>query len=59
VNHAFLRDMQTQPSSPLPGEAVGAYVAELISDAARDVHGRSLQLDSSEAVSKAGITIAP
>jgi NAD(P)-dependent dehydrogenase (short-subunit alcohol dehydrogenase family) len=59
VNHAFLRDKQTQPGSPLPGEAVGASVAELLSDAAPAVHGRSIQLDSSKALSRARITIAP
>lgn len=57
VTHAFIRNKQTQPTSRLPGEAVGAYASYLISGAARDVHGQSIQLRSLEQLEEAGIEI--
>lgn len=48
VNYAFLRNKQTQPSSALPGEAVGAFVAYVLHDAARTPHGQSIHLRSPE-----------
>ncbi|MGH2703481.1 MAG: SDR family oxidoreductase [Actinomycetota bacterium] len=49
IIHAFIRGRQTQPRSPLPGEAVGEFVAHLLSDGAReDFHGRSIHLRSLE-----------
>lgn len=55
VSHAFIRERRTQPGSPIPGEAVGAYAAYLVSDAARDVRGRSIQLRSLDRLRQAGI----
>jgi NAD(P)-dependent dehydrogenase (short-subunit alcohol dehydrogenase family) len=55
VNHAFIRDKQTQPGSLLSGEAVGAYVAHLVTGAARTMHGQSIQLRSLEQLKEAGL----
>lgn len=46
ITHAFIRNKQTQPGSPIPGEAVGEYVSYLISDKAKNVHGKTIQLRS-------------
>lgn len=47
VSHAFLRNRRAQPSSPIPGEAVGAYAAYLLSGAAgAEIHGESVHLRS-------------
>ncbi len=46
ITHAFIRNKETQPGSPLPGEAVGEFVSFLISDEAGNVHGKSIQLRS-------------
>ena len=48
VNYAFIREKRTQPSSPLPGEDVGAYVAHLVSGDADLIHGKSIHLKSPE-----------
>ena len=48
VNYAFIREKRTQPSSPLPGEDVGAYVAYLVSGDADLIHGKSIHLKSPE-----------
>jgi hypothetical protein len=53
VSHAFIRDKQTQPGSSLPGEAVGTFVAHLVSGAARTMHGQSIQLRSLEQLKEA------
>jgi NAD(P)-dependent dehydrogenase (short-subunit alcohol dehydrogenase family) len=55
VSHAFIRDHQTQPSSPLPGEAVGTFVAHLVSSASRTMRGQSIQLRSLEQLKEAGL----
>lgn len=55
VTHAFIRNRQTQPGSPLPGEAVGAYAAYLLSGAA-DAHGDSIRLRSMEQLKEAGVS---
>lgn len=57
VTHAFIRNRQAQPGSPIPGEAVGAYAAYLLSGAA-NAHGRSIQLRSREQLDEAGIQVA-
>ena len=41
---SFIRDRQTQPQSRLPAEAVGAYVAHLVSGNAQ--HGETIHLES-------------
>jgi NAD(P)-dependent dehydrogenase (short-subunit alcohol dehydrogenase family) len=55
VNYAFIRDRQSQPSSPLPGEAVGAFAAYLLSGAGEEVHGQSIHLRSLEQVAEVGL----
>jgi NAD(P)-dependent dehydrogenase (short-subunit alcohol dehydrogenase family) len=55
VNYAFIRDRQTQPSSPLPGEAVGVLAAYLLSGAGEEVHGKSIHLRSLEQLADVGL----
>lgn len=55
VNYAFIRDRETQPSSPLPGEAVGAFAAYLLSDVGKEVHGQSIHLRSLEQLAEVGL----
>jgi NAD(P)-dependent dehydrogenase (short-subunit alcohol dehydrogenase family) len=55
VSHAFIRDRQTQPGSPLSGEEVGGFVAYLLSGADEEVHGRSIHLRSPEQLSDVGL----
>lgn len=57
MTYAFIRDRQTQPGSPIPGEAVGAYASYLVSDEAKDIHGKSIQLKSMEQLQEAGIEV--
>jgi NAD(P)-dependent dehydrogenase (short-subunit alcohol dehydrogenase family) len=58
VSHAFLRDRQAQPGSTVPGEAVGEYVAHLLSGGAGDVHGRTIHLRSPDQLTEAGIELS-
>lgn len=59
VSHAFIRERQTQPSSPIPGEAVGAFAASLLSDEAdAEIHGKSIPLRSLEPLADAGLDIS-
>lgn len=56
VSHAFIREKQTQPTSPLSGEAVGAFAAYLLSGATgEEIHGESIQLRSLEQLEEAGL----
>jgi len=55
VSHAFIRDRQTQPASPLSGEAVGGLVAYLLAGADEELHGRSINLRSPEQLSHIGL----
>ncbi len=55
VSHAFIREKQTQPGSPLSGEAVGAYAAHLLSGGGGNVHGESIHLHSPEQLAEAGL----
>lgn len=57
MTYAFIRDRQTQPSSPIPGEAVGAYASYLVSDEAKDIHGKSIQLKSTEQLAEVNVKI--
>lgn len=57
MTHSFIRNRQTQPQSPIPGEAVGAYISHLISDEAKDVHGNTIQLKSMDKLGEEGISI--
>ncbi len=57
MTYAFIRDRQTQPSSPIPGEAVGAYTSYLVSDEAKDIHGKSIQLKSMAQLEEIGIEL--
>lgn len=49
VIHAFIRDRQTQPGSPLSGEEVGVFAAHLLASG-EEVHGQSIELRSAEQV---------
>jgi hypothetical protein len=51
----LIRDRQTQPTSPLSGEEVGAFVVYLIAPAGEEVHGHSIHLRSSEQLADLGI----
>jgi NAD(P)-dependent dehydrogenase (short-subunit alcohol dehydrogenase family) len=55
INYAFLRNRQTEPTSTVPGEAVGTYTAYLLSDAAGDLHGETIHLDSMAPLERAGM----
>lgn len=55
VNYAFIRDHQTQPGSSISGEAVGDYIAHLLSGAAGDIHGKSIHLRSVDQLQTAGL----
>lgn len=57
VSHAFIRDKQTQPGSPLSGEAVGAYAAYLLSGAGEGLHGQSIHLRSPEQLAEVGLDV--
>jgi NAD(P)-dependent dehydrogenase (short-subunit alcohol dehydrogenase family) len=57
VSHMLIRDRQTQPTSPLSGEEVGAFVAYLIAAADEEVHGHSIHLRSPEQLADLGIDI--
>jgi NAD(P)-dependent dehydrogenase (short-subunit alcohol dehydrogenase family) len=55
VGHMFIRDRQAQPTSPLSGEAVGAFVAHLLADAGQQAHGQSIHLRSPEQLADIGL----
>jgi NAD(P)-dependent dehydrogenase (short-subunit alcohol dehydrogenase family) len=55
VGHMLIRDRQTQPSSPLSGEEVGAVVAYLIAGAGHEAHGQSIHLRSPEQLADIGV----
>ena len=55
VVHALIRDRRTQPSSPLPGEAIGAYAAHLLFGSDEGVHGWSIQLRSLDQLAEVGL----
>jgi NAD(P)-dependent dehydrogenase (short-subunit alcohol dehydrogenase family) len=55
VGHMYIRDRQTQPTSPLSGEAVGAFVAYLLTRAGEEAHGQSIHLRSPEQLADLGI----
>jgi NAD(P)-dependent dehydrogenase (short-subunit alcohol dehydrogenase family) len=54
VGHMYIRDRQTQPTSPLSGEALGDFVANLLFGADEEIHGRSIHLRSPEDLSSLG-----
>jgi NAD(P)-dependent dehydrogenase (short-subunit alcohol dehydrogenase family) len=55
VGHMYIRDRQAQPTSPLSGEAVGAFVAHLLGGAGEEAHGRSIHLSSPEQLADLGV----
>lgn len=59
VTYAYIRNRQAQPGSPVPGEAVGAYAAHLVSDLSMEVHGQSIHLRSLKLLEGAGLDITP
>jgi NAD(P)-dependent dehydrogenase (short-subunit alcohol dehydrogenase family) len=54
VCHVFIRDRQTQPSSPISGEALGDYTARVLFSADEAMHGRSIHLRYPEQVTNVG-----
>lgn len=52
VNHAFIRNRETQPESTVSGEAVGRTMVELISGRAAAHRGASLDIDSENALDR-------
>jgi 3-oxoacyl-[acyl-carrier protein] reductase len=59
VSHAFIRDRQTQPGSPIPGSAVGAFAAYLVSERAGTTHGQSIRLHSLQQLEDVGLELGP
>jgi NAD(P)-dependent dehydrogenase (short-subunit alcohol dehydrogenase family) len=57
MTYAFIRNRQTQPGSPIPGEAVGAYASYLVSEEAKDIHGKSIQLKSLDQLEEVGVKV--
>jgi NAD(P)-dependent dehydrogenase (short-subunit alcohol dehydrogenase family) len=55
VGHMNIRDRQAQPTSPLSGEAVGAFVAYLLGGAGEEAHGQSIHLRSPEQLRYLGV----
>jgi hypothetical protein len=59
VGHMLIRDRQTQPTSPLSGEAVGAFVSYLLAGAGEELHGQSVHLRSPEQLADVGVDGRP
>jgi NAD(P)-dependent dehydrogenase (short-subunit alcohol dehydrogenase family) len=57
VTHAYVRNRQTQPGSPLTGEQVGAFVAHLVAGAAETERGKSIELRAPEQLEEAGVGV--
>ena len=55
VGHMLIRDRRAQPTSPLSGEAVGAFVAYLLAGAGEELHGQSIHLRSPEQLADVGL----
>jgi NAD(P)-dependent dehydrogenase (short-subunit alcohol dehydrogenase family) len=55
VGHMLIRDRQAQPTSPLSGEEVGAFVAYLVAGAGDEIHGQSIHLRSPEQLADLGV----
>jgi NAD(P)-dependent dehydrogenase (short-subunit alcohol dehydrogenase family) len=55
VTYAFIRDRQTQPGSPLTGEAVGAYTAHLVTGDGSGRHGETIHLREPEQLAEVGL----
>jgi NAD(P)-dependent dehydrogenase (short-subunit alcohol dehydrogenase family) len=55
VGHMYIRDRQVQPTSPLSGEEVGAFVAHLLAGGGEQAHGQSIQLRSPEQLADVGL----
>jgi hypothetical protein len=59
VSQAFIRDRQTQPGSPIPGSAVGAFTAYLVSERASTMHGHAIRLHSLQQLQDVGLELSP
>lgn len=57
VSHAYIRNREMQPGSPVTGEAVGVFAAHLLSGAAGDIHGRTIHLRSLAQLEEAGLAV--
>ncbi|MEX2574712.1 MAG: SDR family oxidoreductase [Balneolaceae bacterium] len=55
MSYAFIRDRQTQPSSDLAGEDVGAYISWLVSGSSEGIHGETIHLRSPNQLKEIGI----
>jgi NAD(P)-dependent dehydrogenase (short-subunit alcohol dehydrogenase family) len=51
VNHAYIRNRETQPESTVSGEAIGRAIADLIAGAAPGYRGVSVDIDSERPLS--------
>jgi NAD(P)-dependent dehydrogenase (short-subunit alcohol dehydrogenase family) len=58
VGHMYIRDRQAQSTSPLSGEAVGAFVSYLLAGAGEELHGQSIHLRSPEQLANVGLDTA-
>jgi 3-oxoacyl-[acyl-carrier protein] reductase len=52
VNHAFIRNRETQPQSTVSGEATGRAIVDLVSGRAADYRGTSIHVDSENALDR-------
>lgn len=57
ITYAFIRNRETQPSSKVSGEAVGALASWMFSENATDIHGESIHLKTMEKLDELGIEI--
>jgi NAD(P)-dependent dehydrogenase (short-subunit alcohol dehydrogenase family) len=55
--HTYIRERETSPGTPLTGEAVGEYAAQLLSGAGPEIHGRSIELRSTEQLAEVDLEI--
>jgi NAD(P)-dependent dehydrogenase (short-subunit alcohol dehydrogenase family) len=58
VGHMLIRDRRAQPTSPLSGEAVGAFVAYLLAGAGGGEHGKSIPSRSPTQLADLGVDAA-
>lgn len=57
MTYAFIRNRETQPSSNVSGEAVGALASWMVSDNASDIHGQTIHLSTIKKLSELGIEL--
>lgn len=57
MTYAFIRNRETQSSSKVSGEAVGALASWMFSENATDIHGESVHLKTMDKLDELGIEI--